>query len=333
MSEDFPVSLQSLRTYKSGFIGSIYPGIRGHFQTILPAIFRKPVLGVLPDSLRLDTGDGDFLGMDHYRAGNSRVGIISHGLEGSSRAPYVLGMVSALLVAGWDVIAWNFRSCGGEMNRLPRFYHSGETGDLHRVIQHALGDYPEVALVGFSLGGNMMLKYLGEDPERVPEGVRAAVAFSVPCDLESSAGRLDRWENRIYTRRFLRSLRAKVQEKARLLPGIFEAAGAESVSSFREFDDQFTAPVHGFRDALDYWRKSSCRQFLPAISIPTLVANARNDPFLTPKCFPVKEAEENENLSLEMPTDGGHIGFRRRGGLYWSEGRTVGFLKKVTGGP
>jgi uncharacterized protein len=302
--------------------------LSGHLQTIVPALFRR--MRPLPpaERERIETGDGDFLDLDWFRQGNRRLAVISHGLEGSSRAGYVRGMAAALLGAGWDVLAWNFRSCSGELNRSARFYHSGDTTDLREVLRHGLGGYPIAALVGFSLGGNVILKFLGEEPERVPGAIRTAVTFSVPCDLPTSAARLDLAENRVYTRRFLRSLQRKVKEKARAMPGSIDPAGVESIRSFEEFDGRYTAPMHGFRDAMDYWKRSSCRPFLPRIRIPCLLVNARNDPFLSPECYPEEEARASGCFFLEMPESGGHVGFSSFGGLFWSEARTIEFLQQ-----
>ncbi len=302
-----------------------FPG--GHGQTILPALLRRVSLPP-PRSERLPTADGDFLDIDWYGRGNRRAVIISHGLEGSSRAGYVRGMAAAFLNAEWDVVAWNFRGCGPSVNRRPRLYHSGETGDLRQVVARAGNDYPRLGLVGFSLGGNVTLKYLGEAPEAVDPKIKAAVTFSVPCDLAASAERLSRPSNRLYTRRFLKSLRKKVRLKAAQFPLLIDTDGLDRVRGFRAFDDRYTAPLHGFRDADDYWRQCSSRQFLPAIRIPALLVNARNDPFLPPECFPFAEAAVSRFFYLEAPAGGGHVGFGPPpfGKPWWSEKRAVGFL-------
>jgi uncharacterized protein len=301
--------------------------LSGHWQTILPALWRPLAKLPGPVSERIETKDGDFLDLDWYTGmGGDKVAILTHGLEGSSRAGYIRGMAKALRGSGWDVLAWNFRSCSGELNRTARFYHSGETGDLHRVVERACECYRQVALVGFSLGGNVILKYLGEESSRAPAQVRVAVTFSVPCDLAASARRLDRPENLLYTRRFLRSLKQKVKTKAAQAPGAISADGVDRIRTFREFDDRYTAPMHGFKDAAEYWRQSSCRPFLPRIRIPSLLVNALNDPFLTPECYPREEAEKSAYFHLEMPAHGGHLGFAAGWGRFWSETRAVEFL-------
>ncbi len=298
----------------------------GHAQTIWPALFRRaePVTLIRE---RLELEDGDFLDLEWSGKSSERLAILSHGLEGSCRAPYIQDMARALAAAGWDALAWNFRGCGTEPNRLLSFYHSGATHDLDAVIRHALATHPaeSIDLIGFSLGGNLTLKYLGEPRERPPQ-LRRAAAFSVPCDLADSARRLSEPRNRLYMRRFLRSLRTKLRVKEALFPGMLDLAGLENIPDFLEFDNRFTAPLHGFRDADDYWTRSSCRQFLPHIRIPTLLVNARNDPFLGGKCFPYEEARTSAWLSLETPDEGGHVGFPGNGGS-WTSRRALGFFK------
>jgi predicted alpha/beta-fold hydrolase len=298
-----------------------------HVQTILPVLLprRLPVRFVRE---RLELADGDFLDLDWLRHEKSRVAIISHGLEGSSANDYVRGTAAALARAGWDVLAWNFRGCGGEPNRLPRFYHSGETGDLGAVIAHAARDYPSIALVGFSLGGNVTLKYLGEAPPH--PAIVAAAAISTPVDLASSARALDqRASNRIYLRRFMKTLVAKIEAKARRFPAEIDAQGVRAIRTFQEFDDRYTARLHGFRDAEDYWARSSARQFLAGIRVPTLLLNALDDPFLTAASMPFAEAERSAWFTFEAPAHGGHCGFLdlKNGLQRWSERRVAEFLQ------
>ena len=297
----------------------------GHLQTIVPALFRK-VERVTTRRERLELPDGDFVDLDWAGDGSARLAILSHGLEADSNAPYIQGMARALRADGWDVLAWNFRGCGGEPNRLPRFYHSGSSDDLRHVIQHAMEVHPaeRIGLVGFSLGGNITLKYLGE--AEVPPRVTRAVAFSVPCDLACSSAELSRFSNRIYMERFLRSLRGKLRGKHPRFPQEILLEKLKGVRDFRGFDDRFTAPLHGFRDAEDYWARSSSRPFLTAIRIPTLLVNAANDPFLGPGCYPWQEAEESGFFHLEVPAEGGHVGFASGGETYGSESRALEFL-------
>lgn len=298
----------------------------GHLQTLLPVLLpRRLRLAFAPESLEL--GDGDFLHLDWLRGGNARLAILSHGLESDTEAGYIRGMTRALQAAGWDVLAWSMRGCGPSANRLLRFYHSGETGDLGALIDHAATGYAQIALIGFSLGGNITLKYLGEpSPHRA---IVAGVAISAPVDLASSALAIDsRRLNRLYRLAFLFALRGKIRQKARRFPRELDVTGLRGIGTLREFDDRYTAPLHGFRDAADYWARASSRPFLPAIRVPTLLLNARNDPMLDAPSFPYAEAEQNPSLFLETPDSGGHVGFMDfRDGLNpWSERRAVEFL-------
>jgi len=244
----------------------------------------------------------------------------------------MLGMVNALAKRGFDAVAWNARGCSGEPNRVLRFTHSGATEDLETVISHVTShyDYAEIVLIGFSLGGNLTLKYLGERENKLDSRIKAAVAFSVPCDLESGSAQLARPMNRIYMRRFLALLHEKIRALMKVMPGKIDDRGYEQMRTFKDFDDRYTAPIHGFQNAEDYWRRCSCKPFLRSIHRPTLLINARNDPFLAEPCYPVSEAEENSNLYLEMPESGGHVGFlgQNEQGEYWTETRAVEFLNE-----
>jgi uncharacterized protein len=298
-----------------------------HLQTILAAIARRRT-PVAYQRERLELSDGDFLDLDWLPAATGRrLAILCHGLEGSSGDITMRGMAAALNRSGWNVLAWNYRGCSGEMNRLPRLYHSGATADLAIVIAHAAKRFSHLALVGFSLGGNLVLKYLGEAPPH--RAVASAAALSPPVNLAASAQALDRRRtNRIYLRRLIASLVRKVKAKARHFPERIDASQTKGIRGFEDFDGRFTAPVHGFRDAADYWTKCSSRQFLSAITVPTLVLSARDDPFLTADCFPFAEAETSTGLFLEAPGTGGHLGFfdSLTCQQTWAERRVVEFL-------
>ncbi|MCA1959678.1 MAG: alpha/beta fold hydrolase [Desulfomonile sp.] len=302
-----------------------------HIQTILPSLFRK-VRGVAYTRERIDTPDGDFIDLDWSRVGASRVAIVLHGLEGNSQRSYVLGMVKALNRMGWDAIALNFRGCSGEINRSARFYHSGDTEDLDRVISHVASFtvYREAALVGFSLGGNVVLKYLGERGQYAHSLIKGAVAFSVPCDLTAGALKIGSPGNKLYMRRFLKMLGEKIRLKAAMMPELISDRGFEQIKDFKQFDDRYTAPLHGFASAEDYWRRASSKPFLERISVPTLLVNAADDPFLAPECYPKAEAERSSSFFLEVPRFGGHVGFMafNRQREYWSEARAAAFLNE-----
>jgi len=298
----------------------------GHLQTVISSLASHRQK-IAMEAERLELEDGDFLDMDWLRKSRGRLAILSHGLEGCAEDGYMRGMAAALDRAGWDALAWNFRGCGREPNRLLRFYHSGETGDLGRVIRHAAAVYSRIVLIGFSLGGNLTLKYLGESKPH--PSVVGGAAISAPVDLAASAKVLDRrWVNRVYLRRFMRNLVGKVKAKSLRFPDQLDANGTRAIRTFAEFDNRYTAPLHGFRDAEDYWKQSSARQYLPGITVPALLLNALNDPFLARECFPFEEAERNRCLFLECPLSGGHLGFAdlAHGFQPWYERRVVEFL-------
>ena len=293
-----------------------------HLETIYPSLFRK-VSFRSPRRERISTPDDDFLDLDWYEQGSPHVVIISHGLEGSSRRSYVLGMARAFFAAGYDVLAWNYRGCSGEINRQLRFYHSGATDDLHVVVSHAAARFASVNLVGFSLGGNLTLKYLGE-PWAHPS-IRKVVALSVPLNLHTSCLAISRPANWIYTKRFLLSLSAKVKAKPALAQAV-DIKRLDTIRTLLEFDDHFTGPLHGFAGAIDYYTRCSSIHALPHIRVPTLIINALNDPFLSEDCFP---RQSYDFVRLEYPERGGHVGFAQfdRNGLYWSEMKAVAFMK------
>ncbi|RQD64609.1 MAG: alpha/beta fold hydrolase [Desulfonatronovibrio sp. MSAO_Bac4] len=314
----------------------VSPLKNGHIHTIYTTLFR-PMPDTAPVRERIDTPDGDFLDIDWHlspHSGKKGVAVISHGLEGNSRKKYPLGMARRLNQLGLDAVCLNFRCCSGTPNRLPRLYHSGVTDDLDTVIRHVIHKgYQRVFPVGFSMGGNQLLKYLGEDPDRVPSQVRAAAALSVPCDLSGSATKLDYGANRFYVLYFMRGLRQKIRLKAEMFPSVVDARNLKKTWSFHDFDNYYTAPLNGFQNAEDYYAKASCLQFLNRIQIPSLVVQSLDDPFLTPSCFPHKQAEGNPLLFLEIPDYGGHVGFHLPGrkNIYWSEYRAGEFLLSHAG--
>ncbi|MEM7786918.1 MAG: alpha/beta fold hydrolase [Bacteroidota bacterium] len=298
----------------------------GHRQSVLPTLFRT-VEGVDYTRERLELADGDFLDLDWAGEGD-RVALVAHGLEGNSERAYVRGMAKALAARGWRVCAWNMRGCSGEPNRLLRAYHSGASEDLDAVVRHVLSGGPKaVAVVGFSLGGNVTLKWLGEQGEAVDPRVVGGVGVSVPVDLAASSVTMEGLSRRIYMLRFLRKLSAKAEDKAARFPEAPDASGVRAMRTFREFDGHFTAPVHGFASADDYWTRASSRQFLPSIRVPTLLLNALDDPFLAPSCFPRPEAEANPCLTLATPRWGGHVGFMTAGDESYAETAAGRFLE------
>ena len=305
----------------------------GHVQSVYPTIFRK-VDGVVYQRERIDTPDHDFLDLDWSRTGIDgcdTLAIVSHGLEGHSHRAYVKGMVRAMNQEGVDALAWNFRGCSGEPNRQLRFYHNGAFDDLHTVVTHAAPAYKNVFLIGFSMGGNMGLLYLGKQAKDVPRVVRGSVSFSVPCDLADASIALERKQNILYMKRFLKMLHEKVRTKQELFPEQIDDRDYHLLKTFRDFDGRYTAPIHGFTSAEDYWEKCSSRPWLGQIDIPSLIINSQDDPFLDGGCYPVKECADNPNVTLEITRHGGHVGFmaRNRENRYWSEERAAQFIKDL----
>lgn len=309
--------------YKPG-----WPFTNGHFASIFPTLFRK----VPPPEYRrqrIDTPDGDFIDIDTINTSGDKVAILCHGLEGNSKSSYITGMGQTFASAGWDVAAMNYRGCSGEVNRTLRFYHSGATDDLNTVVNYiAKKKYEEIFIIGFSLGGNLVLKYLGEKKFKIPENISRAAAFSVPVDLRNSSDELAKRKNWIYTKRFLLKLHKKVTAKKELMPDKIDDFHFLGIRNLIDFDEYYTAPIHGFKDADDYYAKNSSIQWLNEISIPTLLVNARNDPFLGTACYPENIAMKSEFLQLLTPKFGGHVGFYQKGQLYWSEKIALAFSRQ-----
>jgi len=303
----------------------------GHRQTLYASLVRR-VDFVYDRRERITTPDDDFLDLDWATpdtTNTQRVAILTHGLEGSADRKYMRGMARAFVRRGWTVCALNLRGCSGETNRQVATYHSGKTDDLTLVVNHVLDQgHAPIVLVGFSLGGNLTLKYLGERGAQVDNRIRGAAALSAPVNLSASADQIDRWSNWHYTQYFLHSLRQKMRVKARQHPDRVSTDRLWEIQTLRGFDDAYTAPLHGFNGADDYYRRASSKPLLSDLTVPTLLLNAANDPFLPPSCYPRSIARDHERLTLEIPASGGHVGFVsfNDAGEYWSEQRTTSFL-------
>jgi len=310
-----------------------------HLQTV-GARFLRSRDGVVSERERIELDDGDFVDLDRVvEVGGSRSSpdaplvLVLHGLEGSSSSEYVVEMHRALARAGLSSVALNFRSCSGEPNRLPRFYHAGDTADVATVLQLLRARFPDRPLgaVGFSLGGNVLLKYLGErgrDPaDDAP--VAAAAAISPPFDLSSSIVSVERGLSRGYQRYLLRKLQRKVRAKAAMLRDHVDVTALVAARSLREFDNLGTAPLSGFRDWSDYYAQASSKQFLPDIRRPTLVIRALDDPFLREEAVPPAELAANPVIESVFPRSGGHVGFVAGmpwAPVFWAEGTAAEFL-------
>jgi Predicted hydrolase of the alpha/beta-hydrolase fold len=303
----------------------------GHLATIYSGIIRS-VNGVVQKRERLILSDGDFLDLDWSEATQptEKLVILLHGLEGDGQRPYITGSAKILNENGYDACAVNYRGCSGETNRLYRSYHSGATEDLIEVIDHILNtrNYSEIYLKGFSLGGNLLLKYLGEG-NQIPKEMKGAVAVSVPCSLHNSCTQLLSPKNVLYAQRFKKNLLDKLRQKQQLFPERITNADIKKIKTLKDFDDIYTSRAHHFKDALDYYEQCSSLQFLPNIAVPSLIINAKDDSFLGPECYPFKEVENNTNLYLETPTYGGHVGFWGKNNITYTEKRAVDFFDSL----
>jgi hypothetical protein len=278
-----------------------------HLQTIWPVLFRpRPQLDARHERVELD--DGDFIDIAWLNeASQGPTVLLLHGLEGSISSHYASGLLKSLSSAGFRPVFMHFRGCSGTPNRLPRGYHSGETGDLSRIVAHVecATASPISAIVGFSLGGNVLLKWLGE--RRESAGLRRAIAVSVPFRLDQCAAQLDRGLSRIYREYLLRKLRDAYRRKFHHIDSPLEV-DLQKLQSFYAFDDKITAPLHGFRGADHYYAESSSRQYLHRIRVDTLLLHARDDPFMRPDTAPTL-AELSPSVRLELSAHGGHVGF------------------------
>ena len=304
----------------------------GHIATIYAGLIRR-IDDLEQKRERILLQDGDFLDLDWSHATNmsNKVVILLHGLEGNGQRPYITGSARRFNEMGYDACAVNFRGCSGETNTLFRSYHSGATEDLDAVVQHLLNldRYSQIFIKGFSLGGNMTLKYLGEG-WNIPSEVKGAVAVSVPCDLHDSLIQLLKMKNLPYAIRFRRHLVNKLWAKHQKFPEKISKEDIERIKNLKDFDDIYTSRAHGFKDALDYYRQCSCKQFLSGIKIPALIINASNDSFLGKDCYPEKDALENNHLYLQMPFFGGHVGFQSKNNISYTENEAVKFLAEIS---
>ncbi len=296
-----------------------------HMQTLWPFLFRRAA-HVEFKRERIELPDGDFLDLDWTTNTDGPIVLILHGLEGSSNSKYARGLLKAVHDRGWRGVAMHFRGCSGEPNRLPRSYHSGETGDLAQIVNLLRQREPETPLfaVGFSLGGNVLLKWLGELGKQAP--IAAAVAVSVPFLLAESAKRLERSFSRIYQWGLMHSMRQSVSEKRKRMKLPLKIENLAALRTFRDFDEHVTAPLHGFAGADDYYERASSRQYLKGIQVPTLIIQSRDDPFMTDAVIPL-DGELSPGIELELYPNGGHVGFIQGTwpwqAEYWLESRIL----------
>ncbi len=308
----------------------------GHMQTIYPLLI-KP--GPHPYRReRWETPDKDFIDLDWSEPAcpepeKSKAPLVAlfHGLEGSSNSHYALALMQALTAIGWHGVVIHFRGCSGETNRLPRAYHSGDSEELQWIVQRLKQQHPERPLyvVGVSLGGNVLLKWLGEQESAASNLICAAAAVSAPVDLAACGHNLGRGFNRFYTQHFLQTLKPNSAAKLARFPDLFDEQRMRQASTLYEFDDVVTAPVHGFAGADDYWQRASSKPWLPAIRVPTLLLNAQNDPFLPAQALP-RSDQVSAAVTLDFPREGGHVGFvtgSLPGRLDWLPQRLLHFFQ------
>lgn len=306
----------------------------GHFQTLYPYFFRK-VDDITFHRERVVLEDNDFIDIDIKDNGADQLVVLSHGLEGCSQTGYIKGMakfISENKLA--DIVAWNMRSCSGELNKKPFFYHAASTKDLSQVIDYAKKrkTYKKVHIMGFSLGGNLTGFYASTMVKDKLSEVDSACIFSSTLDLESSIRKLnDSSLGKFYKESFLVTMRKKALEKQAL--GILDVdpKAIKACKDFVEFDELVTAPTNGFKNARDYYQYASAKRVISEVSIPMLIVQAKDDPFLTKECFPIREAARNKNAFLEITPSGGHVGFMTLDKKleFWSERRAVEFIKNI----
>jgi len=290
-------------------------GIGAHAQTVYPFVFDRPPVPAYRRE-RWDTTpdgkpDGDFIDVDRLDGPLNRpMVVVFHGLEGSSQAIYSLNLMAEVARRGWRGLVPHFRGCGGEINRLPRAYHSGDATEIDWILRRAKAEAPEQPLyvVAISLGGNATLKWLGEQGSEATRIAEAVATISAPVDLMAAGNILEVGFCKVYTWRFLRTMKAKSLIKLRQHPGIFREQVMLRARTLREFDNEVTAPLHGYRDTDDYWTRGSAKPGLINVKVPTLVLNARNDPFLPASALPTPAAVSPQ-VTLEFPEHGGHVGF------------------------
>ena len=304
----------------------------GHVQTIY-AYYLKQKANFTYRHERWETPDCDFIDLDWLDTfpAESKLLVLFHGLEGCSRSHYAVSLMNRLRSEGWRGVVPHFRGCGGEINRLPRGYHAGDSAELDWILRRLKKEHPKSRLyvVGISMGGNDLLKWLGQQGAYALDIVHRAVAVSVPLDLRIAAEQLDQgWNKLIYTRNFLNMMKSKVLKKIAAHGLRLDPRAIRATSTFREIDNLYTAPIHGFRDAEDYWSRSSSKPWLRHIEVPTLLINACNDPFFPGQALPTR-AEVAEAVTLEYPESGGHLGFvsgKFPGRFNWLPGRILRFL-------
>jgi predicted alpha/beta-fold hydrolase len=315
----------------------------GHVQTIYPLLIKASPPPYRRE--RWETPDGDFIDLDWIDAPDSAFDsapsppntppliVLFHGLEGSSASHYATALMAAVKARGWSGVVSHFRGCSGETNRLPRAYHSGDSDEVDWVLRRLRQQHPKRAIhvVGVSLGGNALLKWLGEREFLAGDVINAAASVCAPLDLTICGHQLGQGFNKVYTKHFLQTLKRNAAEKLARFPGLFDGRRMRGANSLYEFDDVVTAPLHGYLGADDYWRRASAKPLLHGIRLPTLLLNAQNDPFLPAHALP-RDDELSAKVRPDYPREGGHVGFvtgSLPGRLDWLPQRLLHFFEHL----
>ncbi|HSB12268.1 MAG TPA: alpha/beta fold hydrolase, partial [Blastocatellia bacterium] len=263
--------------------------------------------------------------------------ILVHGMEGSSESRYMLGTAEKALAAGFSVVRVNYRNCGGTEHLTPTLYHAGLTDDLRQIIHDLIerDGLREIYLIGFSLGGNMVLKLAGEYGASIPSEIRGVVGISASIDLAACADAIELRRNIVYSTRFVLSLRGRLRRKAELFPDRYDPSLLRGVWTIRQFDDAYVAPHCGFRDSADYYERASALRVIDRVRVPTLIIHAKDDPFIPFSQIEQPEVASNPNISVLAPDQGGHVGFISANGegesRFWAESTVVRFVELISG--
>lgn len=300
-----------------------------HINTCFPTFFRRISLPYVRK--RIETKDGDFLDFDFFQQGNKKLLILCHGLEGSSKSHYIKAFAKYFGERSWDSLAINYRSCSGEVNKSSSFYVAGKGDEIDLALEQAK-EYEEIVLVGFSLGANKVLHYLGK-AENIPKNVKGGVAVSPPCDLKESSFLFTKGFNKVYEQYFIDKMKKKLLEKRKKYPHVFEGLDIpfedlDKVRDLVDFDNKYTSKVTGFQDAFDYYKQNSSLFVLNNIHHKTLILTALDDPMMSPNCYPYEEVEKNPYLELKTPQYGGHISYASFSKVYWLESFVYDYVEK-----
>lgn len=312
----------------------------GHLQTLWPVWKTLRLPPIAWPRERWESPDGDFIDVDCINTGavDAPIVVLFHGLEGNAQSHYARTMAARLHDMGWAGYVPHFRGCSGTLNRLPRAYHSGDSAEIDWILRRFRTRYPDrlICAAGVSLGGNALMKWLGEQGRSAARVIDAAAAVSPPMDVAACGAWLDQGANRrVYTQHFLRTMKQQGEERLRQFPGLFDAARMRAATTLREFDDTVTAPLHGFNGVDDYWCRASALPFLKDIALPTLLLMPLNDPFLADACYP-DPSQCPRTLTLETPAAGGHVGFSNHRGDdrdLWLPTRIINFFAQSLGLP